>query len=172
MSDHRPARAYLSLGSNIEAPTNLPAAVRALGRYGTILRVSRVWESEPVGFAEQPNFFNAALLLETSLPAAELREKIIPTVESALHRVRDPHNRNAPRTIDIDLSLYNREILQLGSRRIPDPEILTRAFVAVPLAEVDPGYVHPDDGRTLAMIAAELAAGALGLRICSEIGLL
>jgi 2-amino-4-hydroxy-6-hydroxymethyldihydropteridine diphosphokinase len=167
-----PAHAYLSLGSNIAPERNLPAAVKALGRYGKVVRVSRVWESTPVGFAGQANFLNAAVLLETNLLAAELHDIAIAAIEHELGRVRDPRNRNAPRTMDIDISLYNRDRLQLGRRRIPDPDILTRAFVAVPLSELDPTYVHPEVERTLAEIAAGFDLVDCGLRARTDVRLL
>jgi 2-amino-4-hydroxy-6-hydroxymethyldihydropteridine diphosphokinase len=150
-------RAYLSLGSNIEPERNLPAAVRALGGCGRVLRVSSVWETPPVGYADQPNFLNAAVLLDTPLSAEQLCRGPLAEIERALGRVRDPANSNAPRTIDIDLALFNRDVLRVDHRRIPDPDLLTRAFVAVPLAELDPGYVHPEVEQTLATIAAGFA---------------
>jgi len=147
-------RAYLSLGSNIDPERNLPAAARELAQYGKIVAVSGVWESRPVGFADQANFLNAAVLLATPLSPHDLKSKAIAEIEARFGRIRDPENVNAPRTIDIDVALFNRDILTIGQRTIPDPDILTRAFVAVPLAELDGDYVHPQDGRTLGTIAA------------------
>lgn len=144
--------AYLSLGSNIEPEHNLPAAVAHLAGFGRVRAVSTVWETLPVGFTDQPNFLNAAVLLETRLSAQVLREEAIATIETALGRVRT-ENKNAPRTIDIDIMLFNRDILQAGLRRIPDPEILERPFVAIPLAEIAPDYIHPENGQTLRDIA-------------------
>jgi 2-amino-4-hydroxy-6-hydroxymethyldihydropteridine diphosphokinase len=162
MSERRANRAYLSLGSNIEPEQNLPAAVRELAAFGRILTVSNVWESAPFrdGAPERndrpgdKNFLNAALLLETPLSAPELYEHVISSVERRLGRVRDPHDKNAPRTIDVDLSLFNDDVLEFAGRRVPDPEMLIRPFVAVPLAEVAPDYVHPVERRRLADIAA------------------
>jgi 2-amino-4-hydroxy-6-hydroxymethyldihydropteridine diphosphokinase len=149
------SRAFLSLGSNIDPETNLPAAVRELQRFGQVVAASQVWETEPVGFADQPNFLNAALLLVTPLSAEELQFAAIVEVETVLGRIRDPLNKNAPRTIDIDLALFNRDVLKLEHRQIPDPEIINRAFVAIPLSELDPEYLHPLENRTLAEISAE-----------------
>jgi 2-amino-4-hydroxy-6-hydroxymethyldihydropteridine diphosphokinase len=163
MSEHGGNRAYLSLGSNIQPERYLPAAVRALSEFGIVQAVSGVWESPPVGVsktASSGNFLNGAVLLQTERSARELCVEIVPEVERKLGRLRDPLDKNAPRTIDIDLSLYNDEVLAIGHRTIPDPAILTRAFVAVPLAEVAPDYRHPVVRRTLAEIAAELAPRA------------
>ncbi len=154
-------RAYLSLGSNIDAEHNLPAAVRELAVFGRILAVSRVWESPPFGSDSRHagNFLNAAVLLRTELSAEIVCDGVVGKIEKRLGRVRDPDDKNAPRTIDVDLSFFNAEILTIGHHTIPDPAILTCAFVAVPLAEVDPGYVHPVVQRQLKEIADELAAG-------------
>ena len=153
MSEATKHRAYLALGSNISPETNLPAAVERLADYGSVISVSTVWESRPVGDTDQANFLNAAVLLQTPLSAEELKRVAIAAIEQRLGRVRDPQNKNAARTIDIDIALFNQDVLSVGENRIPDPEILTRPFLAVPLAELDPEYVHPTDGRTLRTIA-------------------
>ena len=146
-------RAYLSLGSNIDAEKNLPAAVQLLHKYGVVRATSNVWESPAYGEADPPNYFNAAVLLDTQLSAQSLRHEAITHIEIALGRVRIPHNPQAPRPIDIDIMLFNRDIISLGHRHIPDNEILERAFVALTLAELDPEYTHPETGQTLSEIA-------------------
>jgi len=155
-------QALLSLGSNIEPEKNLTAAVRELGRYGRVRRVSTVWQSPPLGNPDQSDYLNAALWLETSLSARELKENAIAEIETGLGRLRstDP---NAPRTIDIDIMLFNHERLRIGKRNIPDPEVLERAFVAIPLAEIAPDYIHPETGETLAEIAARFDPTASGM---------
>ncbi len=152
--------AYLALGSNIDPENHLREAVRLLAQMGRILAVSSVWETPPVGLVEQPNFLNAALLLETECTPDDLRATILRPIEQTLHRVRT-ENPNAPRTIDLDLALFNQEVMTVGHRHIPDPDILTRAFVAIPLAEIAPAYIHPETGQTLRDIAA-------GLRVTQE----
>ena len=174
MADRRPSlchRALLSLGSNIEPEKNLPAAVRGLERYGRVLRVSGVWQSPPMGNPAQADYLNAALWLETGLSAEELKKKAIAAVETALGRLRgaDP---NAPRTIDIDIMLCDRERLRVGRRVIPDPELLERPFVAIPLAQIAPDYVHPETGETLAEIAARFDAQAAGMRLRPDVVLI
>lgn len=159
MSSHLPCTvpfnsAYLLLGSNIEPEHNLPAAVQLLAESGDVQRVSHVWESAPADGSDQPNYLNAAVLLRTRLGPGELRGSVISHVERRLGRRRDPANRFAARTIDIDVALFNNDVLEYDGGRIPDPDILTRPFVAVPLAELAPDHVHPEDGRTLGEIAA------------------
>lgn len=116
-------QAYLLLGSNIEPEKNLPKAVKLLSQYGHIKNVSSVWQSAAAGFAEQPDFLNAAILLETDLEPTALRRQAIRTVEDSLDRIRT-ENKNGPRTIDIDIILFNHDVLNLGTRHIPDPDLL------------------------------------------------
>ncbi len=169
-------RAYVSLGSNIRPELGLPAAARMLAMYGRVLAVSQVWESAPFGNApsghdrRSPNFLNAAVLIETLLSANGFCSDAAPTIEARLGRVRDPRDKNAPRTIDVDLSLWNHETLTVGHRTIPDPDILTRVFVAVPLAELDPDYVHPTANKTLGEIAEALGATS-DLRLREDVSL-
>ncbi|MCB0191123.1 MAG: 2-amino-4-hydroxy-6-hydroxymethyldihydropteridine diphosphokinase [Anaerolineae bacterium] len=144
--------AYLSLGSNIEPETNIKSAVELLARHTKLLAVSSVWETKPVGFTKQANFLNAAAIVQTKLPAQQLKERALRKIEKLLGRVRQA-NKNAPRSIDIDIMLFNRQIFTMGDRHIPDPEILERPFVALPLAEIAPDYVHPETGQTLKEIA-------------------
>jgi len=164
-------RAFLALGSNIAPEENLPAAVRLLAAFGTVRKVSSVWETLPVGFTDQPNFLNAALLLETDLSARDLWLDAIRKIEQSLHRVRDRHNRNAPRTIDIDIALFNRNVLTIEHRRIPDPDLLERPFLAIPLAELDPDYVHPQTGQTLSGIAARFPIDTSTMRLRDDVPL-
>lgn len=162
--------ACLALGSNIDAERNLPAAVRLIAACGTIERVSHVWESPPADASTQPHYLNAALLLRTPLDARALKLEALEAIEARLGRVRRPGDRNAPRTIDIDLVLFNHDVLTLEHRHIPDPEIAQRPFLAWPLAEIAPDYRHPVLQRTLAEIAADLG-GARTLTLRTDVNL-
>ena len=162
--------AYLSLGSNIDPERNLPAAVAQLACFGRIRAASRVWQTAPVGLTDQPDFLNAAVLLETHLSALALREQAIAQIEKSLRRKRTM-NKNAPRTIDIDIMLFNNGVLSVGKRRIPDPEVLDRPFVAIPLAEIAPDYVHPETGQTLREIAQQFDPAAIDMRRRDDVSL-
>jgi 2-amino-4-hydroxy-6-hydroxymethyldihydropteridine diphosphokinase len=133
-------RAYLSLGSNIGAEVNLPKAVELLQGVGEIEAVSSVWESESVGF-DGPNFLNACVLFLTPLGSVEFKEQIIRPIEAELGRVRSDE-KNAPRTIDIDIVLYDENPL--------NTDFWEYAFVIVPLAELIPDFPHPASGEALA----------------------
>jgi 2-amino-4-hydroxy-6-hydroxymethyldihydropteridine diphosphokinase len=145
--------AYLSLGSNLEPEANLRAAVELLAAQTTLIAVSSVWETRPLGLTGQPNFLNAAAMAATSLTAEQLKREVLTPIEKCLGRVRQA-DKNAPRPIDLDIVLFNQEIFVLGQRHIPDPEIVERPFVAIPLAEIAPQYEHPELGQTLSEIAS------------------
>lgn len=157
-------RVFICLGSNIDPERNLPAAVRLLGRYGTVAAASAVYETLPVGFADQANFLNAAVLLETGRSLEEVFSEVIPSVERSLGRARDPLNPNGPRTIDLDVSLFNDKTYRGDRHELPDPDIGRYPFVAIPLAELDPGYVMPTTGETLAAVAGRLRVAAGDMR--------
>ena len=156
-------RAYLSLGSSLDKERNLRAGVGLLAEHGRVLAVSSAYETAPIGNPDDPTFLNAALILETPLEPQALKETVLRAVEDRLGRQRtsDP---NAPRTFDVDISLFNDEILDLGRRHIPDPEILLYAHIAVPLAEIAPNYRHPETGETLAAIARRVSLDTTMIR--------
>ncbi|MGC9468518.1 MAG: 2-amino-4-hydroxy-6-hydroxymethyldihydropteridine diphosphokinase [Anaerolineae bacterium] len=156
-------RVFVTLGSNIEPVRNLVAAVEHLRDQVTVLSVSPVYETPPVGTRDQPDFLNAAVLITTPFSADELKVGVLQPIEQALGRVRT-EEKNAPRTIDLDIALYNYEILDLGFRHIPDPDLLAHPHVAVPLADLAPYYVHPETGRTLQEIAAGLPQSGIKRR--------
>jgi 2-amino-4-hydroxy-6-hydroxymethyldihydropteridine diphosphokinase len=171
-------RVFLSLGSNINKEKNLPAAVQMLRDRVLVRAVSSIYETEPMGTKDQPAYFNAAALIETDLGPAEIREHIVDELEAALDRRRQA-DKNAPRTIDIDIALFNDEILDYipaegRSHHVPDPDILTYIHTIVPLAELAPDQVHPETGERLDTIAERLQAqaDAQEIRLREDVGLL
>jgi 2-amino-4-hydroxy-6-hydroxymethyldihydropteridine diphosphokinase len=157
-------RALVALGSNIAPEQNLPAAASRLAEVPGIrvLEASGVFESPPLGRPGDPCFHNAALLVETTLPPEALREEFR-RVEAALGRVRGA-DRYAPRPIDIDLAAFEGFEGEVGGSLVPDPGIPLRAFLALPLAEVAPEWVHPAGGCTLAEIAARFDLAVVQVR--------
>jgi 2-amino-4-hydroxy-6-hydroxymethyldihydropteridine diphosphokinase len=155
------ARALIAVGSNIDPELNLPAGVAALLQHPEVdvLAVSPVYESEPVGRPGDPKFHNAALRVETPLCPAALRT-LLHSIEAEHGRVRtgDP---DAPRTLDLDLVLYEGMDGETRGMRYADPEIAVRTHLAVPLADVAPDWVLPEGGGTLAETAAALDVGEL-----------
>lgn len=147
-----PNLAFLSLGSNIEPEANLNKAVAMLAESSRLVAVSPVWETLPLGVTDQPNFLNAATLVETDRTPEVFKREVIRWIENELGRARNG-DKFGPRTIDIDIMLFNQQILELDNRHIPDPEVVERPFVAIPLAEIAPDYRHPETGQTLRDIA-------------------
>ena len=135
----------LLLGSNIEPEKYLVLGVDLLRGQVKIIRVSSVWETPAVG-ASGPDFLNLALLAITTLDAAPFKEKIIRPLEAQLGRVRSA-DKNASRTIDIDIILFDGKLL--------DPDLWRFAHRAVPVAEILPDF-RSEQGDLLKDVAAKL----------------
>lgn len=141
--------AYLGLGSNLgDRLATLQRALELLdGEAGIeVVASSRVWETAPVGGPPQPDYLNVVLGIETSLSAGELL-KAAQRVESALGREREV--RWGPRTIDVDIELLGDETVDEPDLAIPHPRLRERAFVLLPLLELDPDPILPDGTRLL-----------------------
>lgn len=159
----KPERAtvYLGLGSNLgDRAENLAQAVKRLAQKVVIRGSSSIYETEPVGYEEQPEFLNAVLYGDTGLDPFELLS-FIKGVESALGRV--PSFSNGPRPIDIDILFYGDGVLRTPALTIPHPRLAERAFVLVPLAEIAPDLVHPLTGKKVSDLLAE-APGRDGVK--------
>lgn len=154
-------RAYIGLGSNLgEREDNIRAALEAIADLPDtdLVRVSSLYDTEPVGEVEQPNFLNAAVVVDTELDARTLLWNLM-LIEKRLGRVRT--QRWGPRTIDLDLLLYGDELIEDDDLRVPHPEIIRRSFVLVPLVELEPRLVHPGTGETLVAHLNRLGARPL-----------
>lgn len=142
-------RAYLSLGSNVDAEAKIGAAMRALRERFVICRFSPVYRSRAVGF-EGEDFINLAAMIETRMTPMELRDW--------LRELEDRHGRDrsqpkySNRTLDIDILLFGDLVIHSDALDIPRGEILKFAHVLKPLADLAPDLPHPTDGRTLAAI--------------------
>lgn len=153
-------RVFVLLGSNINKERNLPAAVSMLCQGGSLGAVSSVYETPPIGVEDQPLFWNASVLIETKLDAMSFKRDVLAHIEETLRRERTA-DRNAPRTIDADMTLFNQEVFDLDdTHHIPDPDLLKFRHVAVPTAEIAPDLKHPESGETLEEIACRLVAQA------------
>lgn len=143
-----PVRAYLALGSNQGDRAKLLASARAMLEAPglRIAAASRVYESAPWGVVDQPPFLNQVVEVETTLSPRELLERCR-EVEAHLGRVRA--TRWGPRTIDVDILLYGANRVSEPDLVIPHPQLPNRAFVLVPLAELDAGLRPPGGGATI-----------------------
>jgi 2-amino-4-hydroxy-6-hydroxymethyldihydropteridine diphosphokinase len=132
------SEAYIALGANLgEREHTLYEAITALDEHPGIrvLRCSSLYETEPVGYLDQPSFLNMTVAVSITLAPEELLVYML-EVESRLGRVR--HIPNGPRTIDLDLLWMGAAQLATPDLELPHPRMLERAFVLVPLADIVP----------------------------------
>ncbi len=146
--------AYLCLGSNLGArEKNLTWALSLLSQEVNLEKVSSIYETEPVGYKEQPLFLNLVCRITTNLnPGGLLR--LAKTIESKMGRI--PSFPNSPRPIDIDILFYDNKIIKTKDLTIPHPRLAGRAFVLVPLAEIAPELVHPEMGKSITELASNI----------------
>jgi len=146
----------IGLGSNLgDRLENLRRAQEALRAHLQILRASRVYLTEPWGYADQPTFLNQVLVGQTDLPPHALLDAA-KSIELELGR--EPTFRYGPRVIDIDILAYGDLVLKTPRLTIPHPRLAERAFVLVPLAEVAPKWRHPITGLTATEMLAKVGA--------------
>ncbi|GEO26320.1 2-amino-4-hydroxy-6-hydroxymethyldihydropteridine diphosphokinase [Alicyclobacillus acidoterrestris] len=141
---------YVGVGSNLGRRIQyLDFAVKELAKLG-VCRCSSVYETKPVGYTEQPDFLNMVVQLRTVLSARELLTAL-QDIEARANRVREI--RFGPRTLDLDVLLYDNDYICFGDFQVPHPRMWSRAFVLVPLAELAPSR-RGLGGERMATLAA------------------
>jgi 2-amino-4-hydroxy-6-hydroxymethyldihydropteridine diphosphokinase len=154
--------AYIGLGANLPSPAGSPEATLAavalrLQSLGRVIARSSLYSTEPVGFADQPRFFNAAVALETNLTSRALLLHLL-SIEREFGRDRSSSFPNGPRTLDLDILLFGDQIVSEPDLEIPHPRFAERAFVLIPLAEIAPHAIDPASGRTAEQLLRALRA--------------
>jgi 2-amino-4-hydroxy-6-hydroxymethyldihydropteridine diphosphokinase len=140
------ADAYVAAGSNVRPRESLGRALGMLAREFPGLRASRAYANAAVGF-DGDDFINLVVAFPSELPSEELLERL-----KAIERAcgREPGApRWGPRTLDLDLLLHGDRVGAVAGKRLPHPDLLTRAWVLGPLAELAPGLVHPVAGERI-----------------------
>ena len=150
----------IALGSNLSSSFGTPdatlrEATRRLEALGHVLAISHLIETDPVDVVNQPRFTNAAALLDTALPPLDLL-KDMQAIERDLGRVREGVVRKGPRTLDLDLLLYDDMVLNSGALTVPHPAMHEREFVLAPLAEIGGQLRHTVLNRSIAELLEDL----------------
>ena len=144
------------MGGNLASWAGLPeltfvAAALRLQSLGLIAARSSLYSTEPMGFADQPRFVNAVIALETELAPHQLLRSLM-AIEKDFGRDRSSGFVNGPRTLDLDILLFDDLIVREPGLEIPHPRLAERAFVLVPLDEIAPQIVDPRSGRTVSQL--------------------
>lgn len=151
------AQVSVSIGSNIDREYHVRACLEALAATFDDLVVSRVYESEPVGFEDGRNFYNLVAVFDSDWSVGEL-QAWCKRIEHAHGRRKDTP-KFSPRTLDIDLLTVGELVGEHDGVKLPRDEILHHAFVLLPLSELLPDTPHPEVGRTYAELWSEFKAG-------------
>lgn len=147
-------RVYISIGSNDRPEENLCDCLALLHSYCRVVAASHVHETRPAGECPSPvNFLNAVVVVETDLDPRQLKETVLRVIERRLGRQSAAPGKPCRIPIDLDILLFNDEQYDLGKRHIPEPDIYKYAYIAIPLADVAPDYVHPVTGDRLRDVA-------------------
>jgi 2-amino-4-hydroxy-6-hydroxymethyldihydropteridine diphosphokinase len=144
--------AFLSLSSNIEPEKNMVEAVKLLSHHVKILKASTVYLTEPLQRKSQPAYYNCVIKIETDIEARRLKFDVLRVIEKELGRKRT-EDKYASRTIDIDIILYGNLVVSTKELTLPDPDIRRRAFLAMPLAEIEPDLVLPIGNKPIREVA-------------------
>lgn len=142
------ALVFIGAGSNIKPEKNLLEALRLLQEKTSVIGISTFYWTEPLKNKEAPLFCNGVFKVETILDPVTLKYSVLRRIESSLGRTRTK-DKYAPRTIDLDILLYDNEIIIEEGMIIPDPDIKKRNFIAIPLSELAPDLILPDSRQSI-----------------------
>lgn len=140
--------AFISIGSNINSEENILKSINLLKKHLTIISSSTFYETAPLGNPKDPFFINGVIKVMTKATPESLKFSILRSIEEALGRKR-VDDKNAPRSIDLDILLYDQLVIKQDNMIIPDPQIEVRNFLAVSLSELAPSLIPPGWEKSL-----------------------
>ena len=148
-----PSDALIAVGSNLSPAVHIPKALDLLNQQCPITAVSTFYRTRPIAREHQPDFINGACRCTVEMQPRDLKFRVLRAIEAEIGRERT-EDSHAPREIDLDIGLIGDLVLAEIDLTIPDPDLETRAFLAIPFAEIAPDSVIPTSGRTLSELAS------------------
>lgn len=139
-------RVYIGIGSNIDPELYIEKALDLLKKKVEVTGISSFYLTKPIFNKDINDFVNGVCQVNTALEPEKLKFDILKKIEKKLHR-KKTKEKYSSRTIDLDLILYGNRIINTDKLKIPDPDIYTRAFISIPLYELDPKLILPDTGK-------------------------
>ena len=139
---------FIGAGSNIKPDKYLTEALKLLRAKVSLTGVSTFYWTEPINHKQEPLFCNGVFRIGTTLDPKTLKYTVLRKIETSLGRIRG-EDKHAPRTIDLDILLYDNKVIREKDIIIPDPDITKRNFIAIPLFELAPDLILPDTGKSL-----------------------
>ena len=147
-------KVFIALGTNLgNREENLETAMTEIAKFVTIIAKSSIYETDPVGYANQGKFLNMVIEIHTTLDPKELLNQL-QGIEDKMGRTRE--TKNGPRIIDLDILLYEDQIIKSEGLEIPHPRMTERKFVLQPLNEIASNVRYPLTGETIAQIYKKL----------------
>ncbi|MBN1292684.1 MAG: 2-amino-4-hydroxy-6-hydroxymethyldihydropteridine diphosphokinase [Candidatus Latescibacteria bacterium] len=160
MKNNHNVTAFIGVGSNISPEINIENALKKLAVLVTVTGISTFYRTKPLAGKNQDDYLNGVWRIITSVSPEELKNSILNVIERDLKRIRT-EDTYAARTIDLDVLLYGDLVVRQTNLTIPDPDIYSRAFIAVPLYELEPDLILPDSKKPIAEIIHALSDNTL-----------
>ena len=149
-------RAFIAIGSNIAPAANVRSAIQALRAETRLIAISTIYCTEPERYPDHPLFYNGVVEVETGKAPQALKFELLRSIEARLGRQRTS-DKDAPRTIDLDLLLWGDLVLKTAGLTLPDPDIADRPVVAIPLSELASDLVLPGTLTSISALIANLS---------------